>query len=85
MLDLTEEAKGESDEEIECHGIKILVDNKSLLYLERHGNRFQRRSNGQRIRLQESQRHQLMRLRKQLLGLSAGSCAFGSCLVGPFP
>ena len=34
MLDLTEEAKGESDEEIACHGIKVLVDNKSLLYLD---------------------------------------------------
>ena len=32
-LDLTEEAKSESDEEIESHGIRILVDNKSLLYL----------------------------------------------------
>ena len=34
MLDLTEEAKGESDEELDCHGIKILVDMKSMLYLE---------------------------------------------------
>jgi iron-sulfur cluster assembly protein len=33
MLDLTEEAKGENDEEIEAHGIKVLVDMKSLLYL----------------------------------------------------
>jgi iron-sulfur cluster assembly protein len=33
MLDLTEEAKSESDEEIDSQGIKILVDNKSLLYL----------------------------------------------------
>lgn len=33
MLDLTEEAKNDTDEEIESGGIKILVDNKSLLYL----------------------------------------------------
>lgn len=33
MLDLTEENKGESDEEIESQGVKILVDMKSLLYL----------------------------------------------------
>lgn len=32
-LDLTEEQKGETDEEIDSHGIKILVDMKSLLYL----------------------------------------------------
>src|ERR1051326_7511744 len=33
MLDLTEEAKGDNDEELESNGVKILVDNKSLLYL----------------------------------------------------
>ncbi|HET6249893.1 MAG TPA: iron-sulfur cluster insertion protein ErpA [Tepidisphaeraceae bacterium] len=33
MLDLTEEAKGENDEEIDSQGIKVLVDMKSLLYL----------------------------------------------------
>jgi iron-sulfur cluster assembly protein len=33
MLDLTEEAKGEMDEEMDCHGVKILVDMKSNLYL----------------------------------------------------
>ena len=33
MLDLTEEPKGEMDEEIEAHGIKILCDMKSFLYL----------------------------------------------------
>ena len=33
MLDLTEEPKGESDEEMECEGIKILCDMKSYLYL----------------------------------------------------
>ena len=33
MLDLTEEPKTEMDEEIECQGIKILVDMKSYLYL----------------------------------------------------
>jgi iron-sulfur cluster assembly protein len=33
MLDLVEEAKGESDEEMECNGVKILVDMKSYLYL----------------------------------------------------
>ena len=34
LLDLTEEPKSESDEELDCHGIKILVDMKSLLYLD---------------------------------------------------
>jgi iron-sulfur cluster assembly protein len=33
MLDLTEENKSESDEEIETNGIKVLVDMKSYLYL----------------------------------------------------
>src|SRR5438876_3639565 len=33
LLDLTEEPKAESDEEMDCHGVKILVDMKSYLYL----------------------------------------------------
>jgi iron-sulfur cluster assembly protein len=33
MLDLTEETKSESDEEMDSHGVKIIVDNKSYLYL----------------------------------------------------
>src|SRR5262245_55098601 len=33
MLDLTEEPKGEADEEMEVHGVKILCDMKSYLYL----------------------------------------------------
>ena len=33
MLDLTEEPKQEHDEEMECNGVKILVDMKSYLYL----------------------------------------------------
>lgn len=33
MLDLTEEPKSEMDEELEVHGVKILVDMKSYLYL----------------------------------------------------
>ena len=33
MLDLTEEPRGESDEEFESHGVKILCDMKSALYL----------------------------------------------------
>jgi iron-sulfur cluster assembly protein len=33
MLDLTEEPKGENDEELESNGVKVLVDMKSLLYL----------------------------------------------------
>lgn len=33
MLDLTEEPKAESDEEMDSHGVKILVDMKSYLYL----------------------------------------------------
>lgn len=32
-LDLTGEDRGETDEMLDCHGVKILVDNKSLLYL----------------------------------------------------
>ena len=34
MLDLVEEPKGESDEEMESNGVKILVDMKSGLYLD---------------------------------------------------
>jgi iron-sulfur cluster assembly protein len=33
MLDLTEEAKAEADEEMDSNGIKILCDMKSYLYL----------------------------------------------------
>jgi iron-sulfur cluster assembly protein len=33
MLDLTEEPAGESDEELDSQGVKILCDSKSLLYL----------------------------------------------------
>jgi iron-sulfur cluster assembly protein len=33
LLDLTEEPKAESDEELESHGVKILCDMKSYLYL----------------------------------------------------
>jgi iron-sulfur cluster assembly protein len=33
MLDLTEEPKGEMDEELESNGVKILCDMKSYLYL----------------------------------------------------
>ena len=33
LLDLTEEPKGEADEEIESQGVKILCDMKSYLYL----------------------------------------------------
>jgi iron-sulfur cluster assembly protein len=33
MLDLTEEPKGDGDEELESNGVKVLVDMKSLLYL----------------------------------------------------
>lgn len=34
VLDLTAENPGEYDEELEVHGVKVLVDQKSLLYLE---------------------------------------------------
>jgi iron-sulfur cluster assembly protein len=34
MLDLTEEAAAETDEELESNGVPILIDSKSLLYLE---------------------------------------------------
>jgi iron-sulfur cluster assembly protein len=33
MLDLTEEPKSDSDEEMDSHGIKILCDMRSYLYL----------------------------------------------------
>jgi iron-sulfur cluster assembly protein len=33
MLDLTEDEKTENDEELDSHGVKILVDMKSYLYL----------------------------------------------------
>jgi iron-sulfur cluster assembly protein len=34
LLDLTEEDPAETDEQMESHGVPILVDNKSLLYLD---------------------------------------------------
>ena len=34
MLDLTEDEKSEMDEEMESHGVKILIDMKSNLYLD---------------------------------------------------
>lgn len=34
MLDLTEEPKGETDKEQESHGVKMLIDEKSSLYLD---------------------------------------------------
>jgi iron-sulfur cluster assembly protein len=34
LLDLTEEEPNEADEQMESNGVPILVDNKSLLYLE---------------------------------------------------
>jgi iron-sulfur cluster assembly protein len=34
MLDLTEETPTDADEEMESQGVKILIDSKSLLYLE---------------------------------------------------
>jgi iron-sulfur cluster assembly protein len=34
LLDLTEEPVTDMDEELESHGVKILIDNKSYLYLE---------------------------------------------------
>lgn len=34
MLDLTEEAKGENDKELESSGVKMLIDEKSSLYLD---------------------------------------------------
>jgi iron-sulfur cluster assembly protein len=34
LLDLTEEAAAETDEQMESNGVQILIDSKSLLYLE---------------------------------------------------
>lgn len=34
VLDLVEEEPGENDETLESHGVRLVVDNKSLLYLE---------------------------------------------------
>jgi iron-sulfur cluster assembly protein len=34
MLDLTEDPAGESDEQLESQGVKILCDGKSYLYLD---------------------------------------------------
>ena len=34
LLDLTEEDPTDADEQMESHGVPILVDNKSLLYLD---------------------------------------------------
>ena len=34
ILDLTEEANASYDEDLESNGVKIVIDNKSLLYLD---------------------------------------------------
>ena len=34
VLDLTEEQSGENDDEVESQGLKIVIDNKSHLYLD---------------------------------------------------
>jgi iron-sulfur cluster assembly protein len=34
VLDLVEEEPTEADEELESHGVKLLVDMKSMLYLD---------------------------------------------------
>ncbi len=34
MLDLVEDEPTEADEEMESHGVRILIDSRSLLYLE---------------------------------------------------
>ena len=34
LLDLTEEPKAEADEELDSNGVRILIDSRSLLYLE---------------------------------------------------
>ncbi len=34
LLDLTEEPKSDMDEELDSNGVKILIDMKSLLYLD---------------------------------------------------
>ncbi len=44
VLDLTEEQVGENDDELESQGIKILIDNKSHLYLD--GTEIDYKSNG---------------------------------------
>jgi len=66
LLDLTEEDPADTDEQMESHGVPILVDNKSLLYPRRRRDRLPRRGHGPRVRLQEPQCDQLVRLRQQL-------------------
>ena len=66
LLDLTEEDPADADEQMESHGVPILVDNKSLAVPRRHRDRLPRRGHGPRVRLQEPQRDQLLRLRQQL-------------------
>ena len=34
LLDLTEDEPGEADEQMESHGVPMLIDQKSLLYLD---------------------------------------------------
>ena len=44
VLDLTEEQVGEADEELESQGVRIVIDNKSHLYLD--GTEIDYKSNG---------------------------------------
>jgi hypothetical protein len=69
ILDLTETQK-ETDEEFEQHGIKIIVRPQEPALPERHDRRLQGRDHGPRLRLQQPQRHHLLRVRVELRRLT---------------
>ncbi len=57
------------DHVTEQHGLKVAVDKKSDLYLDGTDDRLPGRTRSPRIRVQQSERDEELRLRQQLFGL----------------
>ena len=58
---------------VERDGARVVVDPVSLGFVRRLGARFRRRSDRRPVQAQQPQRHRLVRLRHQLLGLTVVS------------
>ncbi len=83
LLDLTETQK-EHDEVFEQHGIKLICDPKSLLYLSGTTVDFKDEGHGPRVRIPEPQCHIFVRLWVVFLRLTAPSTP-GSIRGSPTP
>ncbi len=70
MLDLTEEAPADTNEQLEAARREDPLRSEELSLSQRRRNRLQRRSHGTRVRVQESQCDQFVRMRIVVLGLN---------------